>query len=451
MPEAPARAAALWVLQEWQRGKPQARRPETLIKRAFQKYNLDPRDKSLAMELAYGVIRHLLTLDHVLSFYVKESGQGVTPAIRDILRLAVYQTGYLDKIPERAAVNEAVEAAKKSGGRGAAGFVNAVLRSYLRNPGKVKYPDPKTAPDSCLSLEYSYPEWLAKRWFGRLGFDEAAALMAAGNAAPPLTLRVNTLKTDRDALVRLLVEAGIGCSPTMYAPYGITLETGSPITELPGYKDGLFAVQDEAAQLIPLLLAPKAGNKILDACAAPGGKSAHIAALSGGDAHVVAMDIGLDKTRVLTENIRRLGVSNVMPLIADAAAPLPFKEYFDSILLDAPCSALGVIRRRPEVKYARLEKDIKRLAALQARMLRNLASAIKPGGVLVYSVCSTEPEEGELLVEGFLKEDGGFVLEDARFFLPENARELVISGGYIRTWPHLHGTDGFFAARLKKE
>jgi len=403
------------------------------------------------MELAYGVIRHLLTLDHILSFYIKESGQGVTPAIRDVLRLAVYQMGYLDKIPERAAVNEAVEAAKKSGGRGAAGFVNAVLRSYLRNPGKVRYPDPKAAPYSCLSLEYSYPEWLAKRWVGRVGFDEASALMAAGNATPPLTLRVNTLKTDRDTLVRLLGEAGIGCSPTTYAPYGVTLETGSPVTELPGYKEGLFAVQDEAAQLVPLLLSPKAGDRILDACAAPGGKSAHIAALAGGEVKVVAMDIGLDKTRVLTENIRRLGASNVMPFIADAGAPLPFKDHFDSTLLDAPCSALGVIRRRPEIKYARLEKDIKRLAALQARMLRNLALAIRPGGVLVYSVCSTEPEEGELQVEGFLKEDVGFVLEDARAFLPLGAGELVTEGGYMRTWPHLQGTDGFFAARLRKK
>jgi 16S rRNA (cytosine967-C5)-methyltransferase len=451
MSEAPARAAALWVLQEWQRGKPQARRPETLIKRAFQKFNLDPRDKSLAMELAYGVIRHLLTLDHIISFYVRESGQGVTPTIRDILRLAAYQIGYLDKIPERAAVNEAVEAAKKSGGRAAAGFVNAVLRSLLRNPGKVSYPDPKKAPFSCLSLEYSYPEWLAKRWLGRLGFDEAAALMAAGNATPPLTLRANTLKTDRDGLIRLLDETGIGCSPSRYAPAGVTLETGSPINELPGYKDGLFAVQDEAAQLIPLLLAPQAGDKILDACAAPGGKSAHIAALAGWDAQVVAMDIGLDKTRALTENIRRLGVRKVTPLIADAAAPLPFKSYFDSILLDAPCSALGVIRRRPEIKYARLESDIRRLAGLQARMLGNLALAIKPGGVLVYSVCSTEPQEGELLVDGFLKEDSGFVLEDARPFLPESARELVTESGYIRTWPHRHGTDGFFAARLRKK
>ena len=403
------------------------------------------------MELAYGVIRHLLTLDHILSFYVKESGQGVTPVIRDVLRLAAYQIGYLDKIPERAAVNEAVEAAKKSGGRGAAGFVNAVLRSILRNPGKVKYPDPKKAPFSCLSLEYSYPEWLARKWLGRLGFDEAAALMAAGNATPPLNLRANTLKTDRDALMRLLDEAGIRCSPSLYAPDGVTLETGSPITELPGYRDGLFGVQDDAAQLIPLLLAPKSGDKILDACAAPGGKSAHIAALSGGEAKVVAMDIGLDKTRVLTENIRRLSASNVTPLIADAGVPLPFKGYFDSILLDAPCSALGVIRRRPEIKYARLEKDIRRLAVLQARMLRNLALAIKPGGVLVYSVCSTEPEEGELLVESFLKEDGGFVMEDARPFLPESAGELVSEKGYMRTWPHLHGTDGFFAARLRKK
>ncbi len=445
MPEAmTARDIAVNVLDRWQKGEG---RPEQLLKDALNKSRLDQRDRGLAMELSYGVIRNLINLDFVLSRFIKEPPKGVSMEVRDILRVAAYQSIFLDKIPPHAAVYEAVEQAKKTG-KGTDRFVNGVLRSLIRGFKDVIYPKSEADPVQYLSVRHSYPEWLVKRWIDRLGYDEAAALMEAGNFVPPLTLRANTLKTDRAGLMAVLVNAGVGCTETGYAPDGIIIKGYPPVHELPGYAEGLFAVQDEAAQLVSLLLSPSAGGRLLDACAAPGGKACHMAALSGGKADILALDISLDKIRLMKENITRLGAGSVVTLKADASKPLQLEGGFDGILLDAPCSALGVIRRRPEVKYTRREEDIPRLAALQAAMLGNLAPLVKPGGSLVFAACTTEPEEGEHLIQGFLAANRGFVLDDPSGLLPERARALVTGPGYLRTYPHRHGTDGFFAARI---
>ncbi len=357
---------------------------------------------------------------------------------------------YLDKIPARAAVDEAVKQAKKSagrGGRGAGGFVNAVLRNMLREPGKVKFPDPENKPLDYLSLKLSYPPWLVKRWEERFGFDGAMALMEAGNGRPPLVLRANRPRVDRDTLAGLFNKEGLETAPGKYAPDALIVNTHGPVPELPGYDEGLFSVQDEAAQLVSILTDPKPGEFVLDACAAPGGKSAHLFSLSGGLAHIVSMDISLDKIKLLNENSLRMKIGNILPVAADAAGPLPFKIKFDRVLLDAPCTALGIIRRRPEIKYLRKPADIARMARLQLSMLENVSGIVAPGGALVYSVCSTEPEEGEGVVEKFLSLHPEFELDDPLPLLPEAAHGLV-NNKFIRTSPHLHGTDGFFMARM---
>jgi len=418
-------------------------RAESLMEDASVRHNLDVRDRALAMELFYGVVRNLTSLDYVISRYAVAPQKGIAPRIKDILRLAVYQMTRLDRVPARAAVYEAVEQAKGEG-MGASRFVNGVLRTILREPDRAAIP-----PDD-LGLLYSFPGWLVKRWVARYGFDEAGSLMRASNSVPPLTLRANTLKTSRDALCTLLTDAGLKATPAIYSPDGLAIEGSPPVRGLPGYTDGLFAVQDEAAQLVSLLLNPRPGGLILDACAAPGGKTSHIQAISNGGAHVVAMDIGLDKLGLLKENITRLKTGGVYMLQADASGPMPLKGGFDGIMLDAPCSATGVIRRRPEIKYNRREADIQRLSRLQGRMLRNVAGLIKPGGALVYAVCSTEPEEGELVVESFIKSGKGFIVDDPGPLLPVAAKKLVTGGGFVRTYPHRHGMDGFFAARMVK-
>jgi 16S rRNA (cytosine967-C5)-methyltransferase len=372
---------------------------------------------------------------------------------------------YLDKIPARAAVDEAVKQAKKSagrqgraglagrggkGGRGAGGpggFVNAVLRNMLREPERVKFPDPEKEPVDYLSVKLSYPKWLAERWTKRFGFEGAKALMEAGNGRPPLVLRANRPGVDRDTLTGLFNKEGLETAPGKYAPDALIVNTHGPVSEFPGYDEGLFSVQDEAAQLVSLLADPKPDEFLLDACAAPGGKSAHLSSLSGGLAHIVSMDISLDKIKLLKENSLRMKMGNILPVVADAAGPLPFKIKFDRVLLDAPCTALGIIRRRPEIKYARKRADIARMAHLQLSMLENVSGFVALGGALVYSVCSTEPEEGEEIIEKFLSLHPEFELDDPLPLLPEAARSLA-RNKFIRTFPHLHGTDGFFMARM---
>ena len=472
-------------------------RAETLLRESFRKYSLDSRDRRLATELVYGVIRNLITLDYSLSFYIKDPGK-TPPDVLDILRLAAYQILYLDKIPPRAAVDEAVEQAKGlSGGRGrgrsTGGFVNAVLRSMLREPEKVKFPGPDK-PLDYLSLTLSYPKWLARRWAERFGFDGAKALMEAGNERPPLVIRANLPLVDRDSLAELFKKNGLETEPGKYAPDALIVRSHRPVPELPGYGEGLFSVQDEAAQIVSLLVAPEPGELILDACAAPGGKSAHLSSLSRGGARIVSMDISLDKLALLKENSLRLKTADIFPVAADAAGGMPFSQAeknspsprpsplkrevkilepspskgggeaegrvgtgwsgFDRILLDAPCTALGIIRRRPEIKYARDSADIARMAGLQLLMLENVSVLLKPGGILVYSVCSMEPEEGEEVVESFLSRHAEFSLEDPRPLLPEpvdrprGETHGLVMNNFIRTFPHMHGTDGFFMARM---
>jgi len=439
-----SREAALATLGAW-RGGEGGKRPEDLLREASQVFGLDRRDRALALELAYGVIRNLTHLDYILSFYIKTGPQGLSEPLRDVLRLAVYQIKYLDKVPERAAVNEAVEQAKLLGGPKAGGFANGILRTLLREPGRVTYP----AGEAGLSIVNSYPSWLVARWVARLGNDGAEALMKAGNGHPPVTLRANTLLTTRDRLLELLLADGVEAAPGRYAPDSINVR-GRGVAELPGFADGLFAVQDEAAQLVSMMLAPMPGWTVLDACAAPGGKSAHISALSGGLARVIAMDIGLDKLRLMKENISRLRLGNVYPVMGDASYP-PVKGPVDAVLIDAPCTALGVIRRRPEIKYNRTGADLSRLAWMQRGLLDAVSGLVRPGGVMVYAVCSTEPDEGEDVVSAFLTDNKGFVAEDAGKYLPVAAHCFVNEEGFMRSYPHLHGTDGFFAARLIKK
>ena len=443
---ASVRDAALHIISRVPPG-----RAETLLRESFRIYSLDSRDRRLATELVYGVIRNLITLDYSLSFYIKDPGKTLSDVL-DILRLAAYQILYLDKIPARAAVDEAVEQAKglsggRRRGRSTGGFVNAVLRNMLREPERIKFPDPDKEPVDYLSLRLSYPKWLARRWTERFGAGGAKALMEAGNGKPPLVIRANVPVIGREALAELFKKNGLETEPGKYAPDALIVRSHRPVPELPGYGEGLFSVQDEAAQIVSLLVYPKPGEVILDACAAPGGKSAHMASLAGNSARIVSMDISLDKLALLKENSLRLKTGNIFPVAADAAGEMPFKRKFDRILLDAPCTALGIVRRRPEIKYARKPADIARMAEMQLSMLENVSGLLKPGGTLVYSVCSTEPDEGEGVMKSFLSRHAEFTLEDPRPFLPEAARGVFVDN-FIRTFPHMHGTDGFFMARM---
>jgi 16S rRNA (cytosine967-C5)-methyltransferase len=406
-------------------------------------------DRSLFAELVFGVLRRQGTLDHVLTGLVSQPLAKLEPQVLIFLRLGLYQLMYLDRIPESAAVNESVNLTKQILPR-ASGLVNAVLRNYLRHRDTISFPDPKTAPAASIAARHSHPAWLVKLWFSQLGEQETELLAEASSCQPPLTLRANTLLTSRDDLLQLFATNGISATACRYSPHGIRIEGRHQITGLPGFREGLFAVQDEASQIAGILLDPQPGERVLDACAAPGGKATHLAQLMENRGELLAMDVAASKLPLIQEAAQRLGITIIQTRAADLLRSGQFPaNAFDRILLDAPCSGLGVIRRNPEAKWRLTPADIPRLAASQTILLGNALKMLKPGGVLLYSTCSTSREENEAVVQDFVSRHTEYVLEDMTEVFPEY-RELFSPDGIFRAWPHRHGMDGFCAARLRK-
>jgi 16S rRNA (cytosine967-C5)-methyltransferase len=406
-------------------------------------------DRGLYAELVYGTLRRQGTLDHVLQQLLEKPMIELDPIALVILRLGLYQLTCLDRIPESAAVNESVNLAKQLS-PGISGLVNAVLRNYLRRRDSINFPDMETHPAAAIAARHSHPEWLVEQWLEQLGSAEARLHAEASSQQPPLTLRVNMLRSSRDDLLQEFARQDIETTPCRYSPDGITLTGRHMISTLPGFESGLFAVQDEASQLAGHLLGAAPGERIWDACAAPGGKTCHIAQLMDDRGELCATDISRSKLTLVQDNVRRLGITSVATAVADLHQPATFPDgEFDRILLDAPCSGLGVIRRNPEAKWRIFSGDITRLAAVQKTLLKNASAKLKPGGTLLYSTCSTSEAENELVVEDFLLHNSGFVLENLNDFFPA-WNDLIAFYGMFRVWPHRHGMDGFFAARIRR-
>ncbi len=382
--------------------------------------------------------------------FTTHAGRRQSIKLKNLLRLGAYQILFLDRVPPSAAVNESVRLAKTLGEKTIAGFVNAVLRAMSRAE-TIQLPDPTQDPILHLSVKYSHPEWLVTRWLARLGPERTAALCAANNEIPPVTVRVNVLRTTRDALAAELSRAGIDVTPCGVSTAGLMLRGVAHLTELPAYERGDFYVQDEAAQLIGFIVAPKPGERILDACAAPGGKSTHLAELMGDRGEITAADAGAKRLERIVENARRLGLTSIRPVVADLtgdSSALGLTPY-DRILVDAPCSGFGVLRRNPEAKWYKTEAVIGKMAALQLKILAKAGTLLKPGGVLVYSTCTTEPEENEAVVGAFRARHPGFRLESLRSVWPESPG-FVTPEGYLNTILNPYRMDHFFAAQLIK-
>ncbi|GFE62322.1 16S rRNA (cytosine(967)-C(5))-methyltransferase RsmB [Geobacter sp. AOG2] len=422
---------------------------DRLIDRELEKGHLTGPDRGLFPELVFGVLRRRGSLDHILAQLLDKPLDTLQPQALTILRLGLYQLACLDRIPESAAVNESVNLAKELVPR-AGGLINAVLRNYLRRKNDLTFPDPASNPGASIAARHSQPEWLVTQWLDQLDLPEAEALAEASSRQPPLTLRANTLRTTRDELLRLFTESGVSATPCAHSPHGIQVEGRHQLPTLPGYREGLFAVQDEASQMVALLLDPQPGERVLDCCAAPGGKATHLAQLLANRGELLATDISRAKLPVVREAAQRLGIDCLAVATADLHRPetLP-TGTFDRVLLDAPCSGLGVIRRNPEAKWRLTPDDILRLAAAQKAMCANTATMVKDGGTLIYSTCSTSREENEEVVQDFLSRHPNYVLENLNELFP-NYRELFTAAGMFRAWPHRHGMDGFFAARLRK-
>jgi 16S rRNA (cytosine967-C5)-methyltransferase len=423
---------------------------DILIDHELSKEIIKGADRGLLTELVYGVLRRQGTLDHIIGQFSTQRPEKLELYVLLLLRLGLYQSFFLDRVPVSAAVNETVKLAKDLAPR-AAGFINAVLRSADRGRDQITYPDRNETPVQYLAVRYSHPAWLAAQWYEQLGIDEAEALAAAMAEPPPLTVRTNTLRITRDQLMEQLNREGVTCTPTTWSPDGIRLNHSGSVTRLPSFNAGLFTVQDESSQLAPLFLDPRKGERALDACAAPGGKTTQIAQLMGDSGEIFACDVGSKKLRLIKETCDRLGIASVRTFTMDATAPSQaIKDLrFQRILVDAPCSGLGVIRRNPEGKWWKLPSDLPPLATTQLAILENLSGYLEPDGRLLYATCSTSRVENEDVVEAFLKRHPEFEVEDLRELFPSFA-PLITDRGFFRSWPHRDGMDGFFAARLKK-
>lgn len=408
-------------------------------------------DRGLLTELVYGVLRRQGTLDHVIDQFASQKCSRLERSVHLLLRLGLYQLLYLDRIPTAAAVHATVELAKTLAPR-ASGFINAVLRQADRERQNIRFPDPVNKPAAYLAAAWSEPAWLTARWLDQLGREEAEALARAMVEPAPFTIRANTLRTSRDELQARLAGEGITATPCRYSPDGVRVDTPTAIGRLASFREGLCTVQDESSQLAAIFLDPMPGERILDLCAAPGGKSTHLAQRMGNSGTILACDIGARKLRLIEETAHRLGITIITTRPVDGTKPLTDLQGdgFDRILVDAPCSGLGVIRRNPEGKWWKSPDDIASLARTQRAILRNAADILPGGGTILYGVCSTDREETDAVVEDFLSDRGEFVVEDLRELFPDH-RELFTDRGFFRSWPHRHGMDGFFAARLKKE
>jgi 16S rRNA (cytosine967-C5)-methyltransferase len=422
---------------------------DVLLDHTLKTTSLSPRDRALLTELLYGTLRWRGRIDAELQPYIRRSLPD--PLIKNLLRLALYQLLFLDRIPEYASVNDAVELAKARGGDKVGGFVNGVLRSFLREHRHLAKPSPKEASPAVLAAYWSHPEWLVSRWLEYFGTEEIQSLLQANNNEAPLVLRVNLMKVTRQELLDRLQNAGIEASFTAYSPQGVTVHVGGAVPELPGFPQGMFQIQSEASQLVGYLLAPQPGERILDACAAPGGKTTHLAELMNDHGEVIAADISEKSLEKMADSIVRLGLKSIRMLRVDLSEGLPesITRPYDRILIDAPCSGLGTVRSHPEIKWHRSQSDISRLTRLQQRILARTAFHLKPGGVLVYSTCTLSWEENENIVESFLSDHREFVLEAAAGYLPGPASEMV-RDNYFLALPHRHNTDGFFAARMTR-
>jgi len=424
---------------------------DILLDHSLKKGSLSSRDRALLTQLVYGALRWRGRIDWYLSQFLHRSLSGTNAYIRNLLRLTLYQLLFLDKVPDYAAVNEGVELAKRHGGARAGGLVNGVVRRILREKDKLPDPDPKDDAILYLSVRWSHPDWLVKKWLGYFGREETESLLKANNQESPLTLRANRLKGDRESLREKLRAGGFNAAPARWSPQGIQLKSAGAADQLPGFQAGLFQVQGEASQLIGYLVDPQPGERVLDACAAPGGKTTHLAELMGDNGELIVTDISVKGLEKLKHNVQRLGLTSVRPFAVDVSRGLTgaLALPYDRILVDAPCSGLGTLRSHPEAKWQKDERDIRRLSKLQKKIVRRLSSYLKPGGILVYATCTLTREENEGVVEDFLDHERGFVLDNARDTLPREAKSMI-SGKYFLALPHKHNTDGFFAARMRK-
>lgn len=430
-----AREAAVFALERTRRDGAWSSALSDAMK---TKYDLDSRSLSLAVSISLGVLQSTALLDYYIDLNSKSASK-IEPKVRDIMRSGAYQLIFMDKIPASAAVNESVALCKKLGYSRASGFCNAVLRKIASCSDKLPEP-PGKGTAQYLSVKYSHPRQLAQYIIDRRGYDAAEAFLAADNTIPDTCLQVNTLKITPDELMARLLAESIPCSMHPWLPNCIV--TAGSVSSMPGFDEGLFYVQDPAAKCAVLAAALEPGMYVLDSCAAPGGKSFAAAIAMRNEGSIDSCDLHDKKIRLISEGAQRLGLSCINAFSHDAREQ--FYRQYDAIIADVPCSGYGVIRKKPEIRYNPLE-DSASMPVIQAAILENLSQYVKPGGVIVYSTCTVLERENEDVVKAFLSEHAEFSAEG--FTLPNGE---TAAGGYMTFWPDIHGTDGFFVSKLRR-
>ncbi|HEY9165022.1 MAG TPA: 16S rRNA (cytosine(967)-C(5))-methyltransferase RsmB [Candidatus Kryptonia bacterium] len=403
-------------------------------------------DKAFLTELVNGTIRWKMRIDYVISQFYRGDYPKLDINIKNAIRLAMYQIMFLERVPQSAAVNESVEFVKKLRGQYLANLVNAVLRSAIRKLEVVEYPSVEEDPVKALATVHSFPLWMVRRFINRFGVYETEQLLSALNDRPRLSIRVNTGRISVDKLVSDFETVGLKVTRAHYIPNFLYVEGLSRISELDSFRGGQFTVQDESAGLVSKLLDPQPGERILDMCAAPGGKTTHILELTGGDVELTAIEKYETRGRLIVYSLERLGYTNVQVVTANAAT-YTHPMLFDRIVVDAPCTGIGVIRKKPDSKWKRSAEDSTNLHEVQQQILENASTLLKPNGILVYSTCTIDSEENQDVVTEFLGNHPDYHVEAADQFVD---RALVGREGFVETFPHRHDMDGGFAARLRR-
>ncbi|MGI5954174.1 16S rRNA (cytosine(967)-C(5))-methyltransferase RsmB [Dysosmobacter sp.] len=436
----PARITALRVLESCRTHGAWA---DAALKAQLSRDGLSGPDAALCSRIVYGVLQNQMLLDFYLAAYCSQKPDHLQPPLLNILRMGAYQILYLDKIPDSAAVNESVELAKIMKRGQASGLVNAVLRKVSQNKQALPaLPDRDEVTE--LSLRYSHPKWLVRRLLALLGREEAEAFLAADNAPAPITVQVNPLRTTAQALLERLEAEGVSARMHPWVPDCLELAGTGDLTALPAFREGDFLVQDPAARLVSAVADIQSGERVLDVCAAPGGKSFSAAFAMKNQGRIVSCDLHENKLQRITEGARRLGITCIETQAADGRVNRPeWRDAFDTVLVDAPCSGLGIIRKKPDTRYKRAN-DLFSLPVIQTEILDNAASYVRPGGVLVYSTCTILPEENEQVTDAFLAQHPDFSMEP--FSLPVGETD-----GRITLWPQRHGTDGFYICRMRRQ
>ena len=411
----------------------------------------DAKDKSFITEIVYGTLKYRLKLDYIINQFSKTPVHKMKPFVRNIIRMSVYQMLFLDKVPVSAVINEAVKIIKKRKFGTLSGFVNGVLRQIERNKAEIVYPDQESHLADYLSIFYSIPEWIIKAWLKKYDAETVEKICAALNERARVCIRVNTLKTTIEELQTIFEKENLLYESGAFLKEAMHIKNVDNLQASPSFKKGLWTVQDESAMLVAYIVDPQPGERVLDLCSAPGGKSIHMAELMKNEGEIISADVHEHKLELIQKSAERMGISIIYPVLQDGTIlNKAYVEAFDRILLDAPCSGLGIIKRKPDIRYNKAAEDIKEIALLQRKLADCAVKYLKENGRLVYSTCTLSEAENEEMVR-YIEKHLGLELCEITGRVPEILRPYIKNKGALEILPYVAGTDGFFIACFKKK